>query len=191
MKLKWRANPMLNKQALLEWLREMMIESVFPNDNLNTIRRSAYTSIIQEIQSGRFDAVQSEVQRLRAALEAIVSEPIKLGFFMEWIDKAKKISFEALSTTEQTCCQNPDVQTFGPNEVIKNPTNVCVNCGKLLDIEPSDDRLRAASKEILALIKEIRNYEAYSWNNDRQFIESRLNKIEALITTTTKRSAHK
>jgi hypothetical protein len=41
------------------------------------------------------------------------------------------------------CCQNPNIQTFGPNEYIKTPTKVCVNCGRL--IRDQDTSLDARS----------------------------------------------
>jgi len=56
---------------------------------------------ISEVMQRENAQLHDKIRRLRAALEAIVSEPVKLGFFMEWIDKAKKISFEALSTTTE------------------------------------------------------------------------------------------
>ena len=123
---------------------------------------------ISEVVQRENAQLHDEVRRLRAALEQLIEDyERRLRSAITVIDDpntsneqrirvyGKKEAYrtfihelQALSTTEQTCCQNPDVQTFGPNEVIKNPTNVCVNCGKLLDIEQSDERLRAALEDI-------------------------------------------
>lgn len=35
-----------------------------------------------------------------------------------------------------SCCDDPDIQTFGPNEVILTPTRVCMTCGCLVDNQP-------------------------------------------------------
>lgn len=36
-----------------------------------------------------------------------------------------------LSAPSGKCCDNPNIQTFGPNEALTEPVKVCVNCGRL------------------------------------------------------------
>lgn len=43
------------------------------------------------------------------------------------------------SVIEYTCCKKPDVQTFGPNEVVTEPTKVCMFCGTLEPKEKAYD----------------------------------------------------
>ena len=60
----------VNKQALLKWLEQRCKEN---NEEFEVDRFGENMEIINEIKSGRFDVDESEIQRLRAALERIVT----------------------------------------------------------------------------------------------------------------------
>jgi hypothetical protein len=86
----------VSKKALLEWLKKRLDETQFVRE------AHALAEIVAKIECGRFDADQTEVQRLRAALEMTKSE-------LRWVDptnaieRVERIIDEALSTaTEPT-----------------------------------------------------------------------------------------
>lgn len=59
-------NKYLDKQALLKWLEQRYQEN---NEEFEVDRFGENMEIINEIKSGRFDADESEIQRLRAENE--------------------------------------------------------------------------------------------------------------------------
>lgn len=87
----------LNKQAVLEWLKKQRKEM---ESECEIDREGAYLDVIEEIQSGVFDADDSEVHRLRAALEK-VKEELRWGDAENAIDRVEKIIDQALSTTTE------------------------------------------------------------------------------------------
>jgi hypothetical protein len=40
------------------------------------------------------------------------------------------------NTPAPSCCNDQNIQTFGPSENIQTPTRVCMNCGCLVDHQP-------------------------------------------------------
>jgi len=59
----------INKQALLEWLQGEVLITVFGNGNLNTIRQTVFSNLVDEIQSGRFDSPSDDL--VWSALEVV------------------------------------------------------------------------------------------------------------------------
>lgn len=57
----------------------------------------------------------------------------------------------------------------------KEVSSYCADCrvGELLN----------ENKQLRKALTEIRDYEAYSWNNDRAFIDSRIKGVSNLLTT--------
>lgn len=117
----------LNKKAVLEWLDREKEED---SRDWEVERVGAYLNVIEEIQSGTFDADISEIQRLRAALtamrQAVWDElvPIKL------VTKINKIADEALFITTE------------PTDAAKVERFECPCCGCEISIKPKTELLK-------------------------------------------------
>lgn len=105
----------LKKQAVLEWLTEQQKQQEEKRDRLEIDHpyweyhegASDYLSLsVEKIQSGAFDANESEVQRLREALveiKQLLNEGRENdGAFQSWNHmQAWKVATQALSTTSE------------------------------------------------------------------------------------------
>lgn len=99
----------LKKQAALEWLKEQQKRQEEKRDRLEIDHpyweyhegASDYLSLaVEEFESGAFDADNTEIQRLRAALEMAQSE-LRWGDPANAIERVERIIDEALSTTSE------------------------------------------------------------------------------------------
>jgi len=92
----------LSKKAVLESISEAYQTSLEDSDQADWEEgyRSALRFVKRTIQSGAFDADNSEVQRLRAALEMAQSE-LRWGDPANAIERVERIIDEALSTTSE------------------------------------------------------------------------------------------
>ncbi len=99
----------LSKKAVLEWLKEKQKKQEEYRDRLEIghpyweYHEGAYDYLslaVEEFESGAFDADNTEIQRLRAALEMAQSE-LRWGDSENAIERVERIIDEALSTTSE------------------------------------------------------------------------------------------
>jgi hypothetical protein len=133
----------LNKQAVLEWLKKQRKEM---ESECEIDREGAYLDVIEEIKSGAFDVDQTEVQRLRAALEMAQSE-LRWGDPANAIERVERIIDEALSTT---------TEPTGPYTIRRDEYGHAVaierNGYTVLHLQPGTERNEQEVEGIVALL---------------------------------------
>ena len=126
----------LSKKAVLEWLKKRLDETQFVRE------AHALAEVVAKIECGRFDADNSEIRRLRAALVKVVNRlewwVKKFGcadvpgilFSRVSANEAIREAREALSTTTE------------PTNAAKVERFECPCCGCEISIKPKTELLK-------------------------------------------------